>query len=75
MLERTAAMPGTDVRIVSMSSELHRATFGGPSATFGGGRFESVDEFKQDVGPQNLYARTKVAVILQTKVRHCGARS
>lgn len=51
-----------------MSSELHRATFGGPNETFGGGKFASVEEFKEDVGPSNLYARTKLAVTLFNKV-------
>lgn len=28
LLRKTAKMPGTDVRMIHMSSELHRATFG-----------------------------------------------
>ncbi|GAA5877881.1 hypothetical protein JCM16303_000272 [Sporobolomyces ruberrimus] len=64
LLEKTSKLPGADVRIVSMSSELHRATFGGPGESFGGHKFASEDEFKQDIGPSNLYARSKLADIL-----------
>ncbi|GAA5938615.1 uncharacterized protein JCM15063_005370 [Sporobolomyces koalae] len=64
LLEKTSKLPGTDVRIVSMSSELHRATFGGPGEKFGGTKFGSEEEFKQDIGPSNLYARSKLADIL-----------
>lgn len=67
VLEKTSKLPGTDVRIVQMSSELHRATFGGPSETFGGKRFATKEEFKEEIGPSNVYARTKLAVILQQK--------
>ncbi|GAA6059338.1 hypothetical protein JCM10212_005918 [Sporobolomyces blumeae] len=72
VLEKTSQLPSTDVRIVMMSSELHRTTFGGPSETFGGTRFADEDEFKQDIGPLNLYSRTKLAVILTVKyvVKH-----
>lgn len=52
-----------------MSSELHRATFGGPSSAFGGERFTSPDELKQELGPDNVYARSKLCAILQIKVR------
>lgn len=38
VLEKTSKLPNTDVRIIQMSSELHRATLGGPSETFGGGK-------------------------------------
>lgn len=62
------ALPGADVRIVQMSSELHRATFGGPGPF--GGKFKSIEEFKEDIGPSNLYARTKACVLLFTKVFH-----
>lgn len=67
LIEKTSRLPGTDVRVVQMSSELHRATFGGPSETFGGGRFATKEEFKEEIGPSNVYARTKLAVILQQK--------
>ncbi|GAA6033242.1 hypothetical protein JCM8097_003012 [Rhodosporidiobolus ruineniae] len=67
VLEKTSKDAVNDVRIVLMSSELHRTTFGGPSETYGGDKFRTVDEFKRDVGQQNLYARTKLAVILQAK--------
>ncbi|GAA5947787.1 hypothetical protein JCM10213_002112 [Rhodosporidiobolus nylandii] len=67
VLEKTSREPTSDVRIVLEASELHRATFGGPSPNFGGNKFREIDEFKQDVGPANLYARTKLAVILQAK--------
>lgn len=67
ILEKTSKLPGADVRIVQMSSELHRATFGGPSETFGGHRFSTKQEFKEEIGPSNVYGRTKLAVILQQK--------
>ncbi|ORY84742.1 hypothetical protein BCR35DRAFT_290319 [Leucosporidium creatinivorum] len=67
VLLRTSKLPNTDVRIIQMSSELHRATFGGPNETFGGGKFASEEEFKEDIGPSNLYARTKLAVTLFNK--------
>ncbi|GAA5972519.1 hypothetical protein JCM11641_001881 [Rhodosporidiobolus odoratus] len=67
ILEKTSRDPDSDVRIVLMSSELHRATFGGPNETFGGDKFRTVDEFRKDVGQSQLYARTKLAVILQAK--------
>lgn len=47
-----------------MSSELHRATFGGPGENFGGEKFATEEEFKRDIGPSNLYARSKLADIL-----------
>ncbi|GAA6020429.1 hypothetical protein JCM11491_000241 [Sporobolomyces phaffii] len=67
VLEKTSKLPDADVRVCSMSSELHRATFGGPGENFGGSRFETDDEFKRDVGPANLYARSKLADILLVK--------
>lgn len=57
-----------------MSSELHRATFGGPSPNLGGDKFSTTDEFKKDVGQSNLYARTKLAVQLFTKVSGASGR-
>lgn len=44
-----------------MSSELHRATF------FADIKFESEAEFKEDLGPARLYARSKLADILLIK--------
>ena len=44
-------------RLVQQSSELHR---GAPSTT----EFASVSEINTDIGPMNLYARTKLAQIL-----------
>ncbi|GAA5847117.1 hypothetical protein JCM9279_002696 [Rhodotorula babjevae] len=68
VLDKTAkAHPDADVRVVLEASELHRTTFGGPSESFGGDKFRTVDEFRKDVGQQNLYARTKLAQILLTK--------
>ncbi|GAA6016804.1 hypothetical protein JCM10207_003257 [Rhodosporidiobolus poonsookiae] len=68
ILERTSSSsPTSDVRIVLMSSELHRTTFGGPDPNWGGNKFRTIEEFKKDVGQQNLYARSKVAVILEAK--------
>ncbi|KAK4046927.1 hypothetical protein OIV83_005718 [Microbotryomycetes sp. JL201] len=54
-------------RVISMSSELHRATYGGPSAKFGGDNFRTVDEFKKAVGPTSEYARSKLGNILFTR--------
>ncbi|GAA5940059.1 hypothetical protein JCM3775_003266 [Rhodotorula graminis] len=68
VLEKTSKEhPDADVRVVLEASELHRTTFGGPSESFGGDKFRTVDEFKKDVGQQNLYARTKLGQILLTK--------
>ncbi|GAA5900915.1 hypothetical protein JCM6882_005977 [Rhodosporidiobolus microsporus] len=67
LLENTTKKQDADVRIVLMSSELHRTTFGGPDENYGGNKFRDLGEFKKDVGQQNLYARTKLAVILQSK--------
>ncbi|GAA5821783.1 hypothetical protein JCM11251_001022 [Rhodosporidiobolus azoricus] len=67
ILENTTKKPDADVRIVLEASELHRTTFGGPSETFGGGKFRTKEEFKKDIGQQSLYARTKLAVILEAK--------
>jgi hypothetical protein len=46
---------------------MHRFTFGGPSEEYGGSKFATVEEFKENIGPQNLYARTKLADILLVK--------
>ncbi|GAA5865614.1 hypothetical protein JCM3774_002071 [Rhodotorula dairenensis] len=68
VLEKTTTRyPDADVRLVLQASEVHRTTFGGPSETFGGDKFRSTEEFKKDVGPQNLYARSKLAVLLIMK--------
>lgn len=68
VLEKTSTQhPEADVRLVLQASEMHRTTFGGPSENFGGDKFRSTEEFKKDVGPQNLYARTKLATILIMK--------
>ncbi|GAA5860781.1 hypothetical protein JCM1840_001962 [Sporobolomyces johnsonii] len=69
VLEKTSQMPETDVRVVIMSSELHRATFGGPGETWGGDKFRDEAEFKKDCGPNALYARSKLADILIIKAR------
>ncbi|KAK5100670.1 hypothetical protein LTR70_001430 [Exophiala xenobiotica] len=47
----------TDSRIVFQSSDVHK---GAPSSI----AFESINEMNQDIGPTNLYARTKLAQIL-----------
>lgn len=58
VLDKTAKdHPDADVRVVLEASELHRTTFGGPSESFGGDKFRTVDEFKKNVGQQALYAR------------------
>jgi WW domain-containing oxidoreductase len=50
----------TDSRIVFQSSDVHKAT---PSSV----KFESIAEMQQDLGPTNLYSRTKIAQILFTR--------
>ncbi|GAA5952301.1 hypothetical protein JCM21900_000479 [Sporobolomyces salmonicolor] len=67
LLEKTSEMPETDVRVVIMASEVHRATFGGPGETWGGDKFRDEAEFKKDCGPNALYARSKLADILIVK--------
>jgi len=58
ILEKTSKEhPDTDVRVVLEASEMHRTSFGGPSESMGGDKFRTVDEFRKDVGQQNLYAR------------------
>jgi WW domain-containing oxidoreductase len=47
----------TDSRIVSQSSDLHRAA---PASI----KFESIDEINTDIGATFLYSRTKLAQIL-----------
>ncbi|KAJ4294076.1 hypothetical protein N0V90_007765 [Kalmusia sp. IMI 367209] len=47
----------TDSRIVSQSSDMHRAA---PSSV----TFESIEEINQDIGATYLYGRTKLAQIL-----------
>ena len=68
-LLETSKRPDADVRIIQMASELHRATLpSGPSPWLGGSKFKDEAEFSKDVGPNGLYARTKLGVILFTKV-------
>lgn len=75
-LEKTSRThPDADVRIVLMSSELHRSTFGGPSENWGGNKFRDAGEFAKDVGPANLYGRSKVGQTLIAKVRALSFRS
>lgn len=50
-------------RLVYQSSELHRGT---PSST----HFASKQEINQDLGPSNLYARSKLAQILFVHALH-----
>ncbi|GAA5972520.1 hypothetical protein JCM11641_001882 [Rhodosporidiobolus odoratus] len=49
------------------SGEMHRFTFGGPTEQYGGAKFADQEEFKKDVGPTALYARTKLGDILIVK--------
>lgn len=64
LLRRTAAIPGAPApRILAMSSELHRTT---PSKV----KFASTSEVytnEQELGPNELYSRTKLAVLLNVK--------
>ena len=50
------------------SSELHRATTGGPSPEYGGEKFNTSEELKKEIGPMEIYARSKLAAMLQAKV-------
>lgn len=67
LMRKTAQRPSTDVRIVLQSSELHRATTGGPSTLVGGRAFTDEAEFKESIGPNAAYARTKLGDILLVK--------
>ncbi|BGP26909.1 short-chain dehydrogenase/reductase SDR family protein [Rhodotorula toruloides] len=68
VLEKTSRdHPDADVRFISMASEMHRFTFGGPGEKWGGSKFADEEEFKKDVGPTNLYSRTKLGNILTVK--------
>ncbi|BGP50833.1 hypothetical protein JCM10450v2_006759 [Rhodotorula kratochvilovae] len=68
LLEKTSREhPEADVRFISMASEMHRFTFGGPGEKYGGDRFATEEEFKRDIGPTNLYARTKLGNIYIAK--------
>ena len=51
------------VRVVSLSSNLAAQT---PNDV----EFRSVDDFKTDIGPQGLYARTKLANLLFSRFMH-----
>ncbi|GAA5853668.1 hypothetical protein JCM8547_007405 [Rhodosporidiobolus lusitaniae] len=67
VLEKTADKPDSDVRIVLMSSELQKTDFlTGPGGTYGD-KFRTIEEFKKDIGQDRLYARSKVAVVLEAK--------
>lgn len=59
LLKKTAEDHGT-VRIVNQASNAHH---GAPSDT----KFESLDELNQDLGPNSLYGRSKLASILYTR--------
>ena len=52
-----------NARIVCQSSEFHR---GAPSST----KFASKEEMNQDIGPSNLYARSKLAQVLFVRALH-----
>jgi len=59
ILKKTADS-GRTVRIVNMSSNLHEST---PSDT----EFKNMEEWNQDLGPNGLYARAKLANLLHAK--------
>ena len=52
-----------NARIVVQSSEIHR---GSPSST----KFAAKEEINQDIGPANLYARSKLAQVLFVQALH-----
>lgn len=57
---KKTAEKGNTVRIVNLGSNVHENA---PSDT----KFASVDELNTDIGPQPLYGRSKLAVILYAK--------
>ncbi|KAF2128890.1 NAD(P)-binding protein [Dothidotthia symphoricarpi CBS 119687] len=59
ILKKTADN-GNTVRIVNLGSNIHENS---PKDT----KFESLDELNTDIGPQPLYGRSKLAVILHAK--------
>ena len=59
IMKKTASN-GNTVRISSQASNLHEST---SSDT----KFESLDELNRDLGPNGLYGRSKLAVILYTR--------
>lgn len=62
LIRRTSSMPGvTGPRIVGLSSEVHRAS---PSDV----KFRNLDDINNpELGPTELYGRTKLAIILFVK--------
>ncbi|KAK9899376.1 NAD(P)-binding protein [Cystobasidium minutum MCA 4210] len=59
LLKKTAEA-GNTVRIVNLSSNAHQ---GAPSDV----KFESLDELNQDLGPNPLYGRSKLATLLYSR--------
>ncbi|MCJ1341225.1 hypothetical protein MMC09_006521 [Bachmanniomyces sp. S44760] len=59
-LIKKTAEKGDTVRIVNMASNAHQAA---PSDT----KFASLDELNQDLGPNPLYGRSKLAAILYSR--------
>jgi len=65
---KKTAKQGNTVRIVNLASNAHQGT---PSST----KFESLDELNQDLGPNQLYGRSKLATLLHVRylARHLTA--
>ncbi len=63
MMLLPALLKTPDSRLVLQSSEFHRMLTGNPS-------FENLAEMNRDVGAMPLYARTKLAMILQVRYLH-----
>ena len=59
LLKKTAS-PSSTVRIVNLSSNLHEKA---PSDT----KFASLEELNHDLGPNALYARSKLAMLLYSR--------
>lgn len=59
-LLKKSASPSSVVRIVNQSSNLHEQA---PSDT----KFASLEELNQDLGPNALYARAKLAILLYSR--------
>ncbi|KAK7957363.1 alcohol dehydrogenase Bli-4 [Apiospora aurea] len=60
LLKKTAEQGGDTVRIVNLASNAHQ---GAPKDT----KFESLEELNQDLGPNPLYGRSKLAAILYAR--------
>jgi hypothetical protein len=76
LMRKTSKLPGNkkgSTRIVFESSEMHRFAPGSEDSKSRGrgchfGSEEEITEFGKELGPVELYGRTKLAMILYTKM-------